>query len=1236
MKYQDLVQFHPIESIIQLRDANKSDAARVLVSTYEISDPMALRLIDLVFPQIQFDTPQDNKGLLIVGNYGTGKSHLMSVVSAVAENEKLSPLITNQKVRESAASIAGRFKVLRIEIGSVTMSLRDIITTSIEEAMADWGTPFHFPAADKVRENKSSLEDMMAAFHKKYPDKGLLLVVDELLDYLRTRKDHALILDLGFLREVGEVCKDLRFRFVAGVQEAIFDSQRFAHVADSLGRVKDRFQQVKIVTTDVKFVVSNRLLKKTTQQLAQVRAYLEPYAKFYGEMAERMDEFCALFPIHPDYVDTFQRIPIVEKRGVLQIISQAIKGMVGENVPDDRPGVLAFDSYWEAIIDNAAHRANPDVKAIMECSGTLEGKVQSAFPKKTYKPMALRIVRGLSVHRLTTGDIHSSLGLTPEELRDHLCLFHPGAAELGGEPAEDLLTVVETTLREIHKTVSGQFISSNVDNRQWFLDLKKTDDYDALVEKRAETLENDALDRFYYEALRQVLECTDVPTHVTGYQIWQHEIEWREHKAGRLGYLFFGAPNERSTAVPSRDFYLYFIQPFDPPRYTDEKRADEVFFRLDDKQPEFITALRLYAGALDLASIASGVKKQVYEKKATEYLLRLTKWLREQLLTAISVTYQGNRKTLVNALKGSGGAGNLNVRDAINLVASVSLAGHFHDQAPQYPIFSTLVTYGRDGNATQAAQEAIRGLSQTTRTKQASAILDALGLLDGDRVVPPRSPGAKFILDKLDAKGQGQVLNRAELITVLERDVDYMAPGTLRLEPCWVSVLATSLVYNGDAVLAIPGAKFDATNLAALATTPLADLVAFKHLEKPKDWNVAGLKALFELLGLAPGLAIQVTQGDAAPVQQLQKTVAERVEKLVLARQQLLNGLPFWGQSLYSEAEVAQVGETMRRCKEFLEGLQAYNTPGKIKNFHLATAEIATHKAAFQRLAEIESMERFIADVGQLTSYLSQAEAVLPDEHPWAAASRKARTELLSQIRIPENRESDAFKAQLEKALRKLKADYIAAYLQLYRHARLNLTQDKEKSAILRDERLAALRRLAVIEVINRQQLTDLENEFGALKTGRPLTEKDLEGEPQVDYWPRLEPTVVSAETRLNQLKSLLETVYSAWTQALLSDLADPVIQANFDLLKLAQKKMIQGFVSKKELPEEISKEFLEALQQALSGLTKLSFDLSGLRAALFPDGSPATPDEVRRRMGEYLDKLLKGRDPAKVRIVVT
>jgi len=85
---------------------------------------------------------------------------------------------------------------------------------------------------------------------------------------------------------------------------------------------------------------------------------------------------------------------------------------------------------------------------------------------------------------------------------------------------------------------------------------KKTDD--AYVEKKAKTLSKDQLVTYYYEALKRVMECTD-QTYVTGFKIWQHELEWRERKVSKSGYLFFGAPNERSTAVPSRDFYLYFL-----------------------------------------------------------------------------------------------------------------------------------------------------------------------------------------------------------------------------------------------------------------------------------------------------------------------------------------------------------------------------------------------------------------------------------------------------------------------------------------------------------------------------------------------------------------------------------------------------------------------------------------------------------------------------------------------------
>jgi hypothetical protein len=219
MKYSDLIQFEPIETVVQLREADIAADARRLVETFVISDRMADMLSELVFPQLQFSKPADTKGLLVVGNYGTGKSHLMAVISAIAEHADLVPRLSNGRVAEKAADIAGRFRVIRAEIGSTTMSLRDIVCAVLEDGLSRLGVTYEFPSTSDRHENKSTLQEMMAAFQAKHPDRGLVLVLDELLDYLRSRADQALSLDLSFLRELGEVCKGSRFRFIAGVQE---------------------------------------------------------------------------------------------------------------------------------------------------------------------------------------------------------------------------------------------------------------------------------------------------------------------------------------------------------------------------------------------------------------------------------------------------------------------------------------------------------------------------------------------------------------------------------------------------------------------------------------------------------------------------------------------------------------------------------------------------------------------------------------------------------------------------------------------------------------------------------------------------------------------------------------------------------------------------------------------------------------------------------------------------------
>ena len=193
MRYKDLVHFEPIETVIQIHEADSLMQAKHLVKTFVISDNLAEQLCHIVIKQLQFDNPVDNKGLLIIGNYGTGKSHLMAVISAIAEHAEFSAYLNNEKAKSAFARIQGKFKVIRTEIGAVTKPLRDIICGYLEDGLSDMGIDYKFPPLSEIRSNKIAFQEMMSAFHAVYPEHGLLLVVDELLDYLRSRKEQELI-----------------------------------------------------------------------------------------------------------------------------------------------------------------------------------------------------------------------------------------------------------------------------------------------------------------------------------------------------------------------------------------------------------------------------------------------------------------------------------------------------------------------------------------------------------------------------------------------------------------------------------------------------------------------------------------------------------------------------------------------------------------------------------------------------------------------------------------------------------------------------------------------------------------------------------------------------------------------------------------------------------------------------------------------------------------------------------
>lgn len=1222
MKYRDLIQFEPIESVVQLVQSKDHREADRLLETYVISERMAELLTELVFEQLQFDRPADNKGLLIVGNYGTGKSHLMSVIAAVAERSGTSSKLTHPRVAEKAKVIEGRFQVIRTELGATKMSLRDFICGAIEEFLAEKGVDYSFPSAEEIRNHKEPFMEMMTAFHHVFPDQGLLLVVDELLDYLRGRREQELIQDLNFLREVGEICRITRFRFMAGVQEMLFESPTFQFVAQQLRRVRERFEQVQIVREDIAYVVSQRLLKKDEKQKSWIRQHLQRFTKLYDKLQEQLETYVELFPVHPAYLSVFEKVSIAEKREILKTISAEIRKLLDEDVPENAPGVISYDSYWPHLISDVSHRSDPDLREVMQKSETLQDRIEHAFTKPVYKPMALRIVRALSVHRLTTGDIYAKLGLTAEELRDSLFLY----VDLPEEDAIFLRTTIETVLKEILKTVSWQYISFNEQNGQYYLDLKKDVDVDSLIEQRAEGLMPHELDRYYFEALALVTECAP-NTYVSGYKIWQYELPWFERRVTRPGYLFFGAPVDRSTAQPPRDFYIYMLQPFDPPKFKDEEKPDEVFFILKEKDGVFLKALSRYGGARKLSEQAAAGTRRLYEEKAQEYLRQITRWLRENWVQAFEVKYRGSTKKLQRWVADL--PGQASVREMINHVAAHCLAPYFEEKYPDYPAFTKLNTPLTTANLPDYVQDALKYIGGV-KTRSGLALLDGLVLLDGDKVSVHRSGYARWVLEKLKDKGEGQVVNRSELIETVsvgknyddvERTVEF------GMEPELLVVILAALVYHGEIVLTVSGTTYDAMRYEELIRLPLDELKQFSHLKRPgaMPWNT--LQAVFELLDIGRGLLNEsaLEHGVREMNNRARKLLDETVRTLELVR----NGIPTWEGPLLNAVQRQEYQEKLERLRDFLDHLLIFDSPAKLRNLKVTAEDVRQQQETLKLIDDVKKRQQRANELTQLATYVLTAQQQLPDDHQWKNEAKQALEALMTALKQGQSGTAEA------QRLQSLKHQYQDMYLQWHHQRRLNTTEDAKRQNLLESSGFRVLTALSRIPLLPQVQLHQWEQSLRALKTCAALTKDDLEHHPicpHCGYSPRNEQ---GGKVTLDDWERRLDDLVHHWKGMLLDNLQRPEIQADLSLLNSAQQESIRRFLAQKELPERVDSTFVEAVRLLLEGIDRVDVRLKEV-LDVFGSGDPLTVEDVRHRFERFLrEKLGSYTDLKRVRLMV-
>ena len=200
------------------------------------------------------------------------------------------------------------------------------------------------------------------------------------------------------------------------------------------------------------------------------------------------------------------------------------------------------------------------------------------------------------------------------------------------------------------------------------------------------------------------------------------------------------------------------------------------------------------------------------------------------------------------------------------------------------------------------------------------------------------------------------------------------------------------------------------------------------------------------------------------------------------------------------------------------------------------------------------------------------------------------------------------------------------------------MSEDKAKAGLTKDPRLVALNRLATIDLMPSGQLTEFQDRMAGLRSCYQLTEGELANSPvcpHCQFRPVNETLgFASAANQLTTLDTKLDELLAGWTQTLLDNLDDPIIQGNLELLKSGDRKQIEVFIASKALPEPLTAEFIAAVRDALSGLTKEVVKVADEAGKIAPK-SPYTP-RVRYEGAVARCKLKQYDDAAAVLVLVS
>ena len=1207
MKIKELFNFEDVAQVIEI---GKIPDPNEIVDKFVISPNLENDLLEFL-EYLKGNKPENNTSINVIGNYGTGKSHLLAFISLILSKPELINHIQNDKLREGFNSLTRNFLVVKYELPAVRKkTLASIFFYRVKKQLKEnYGIEIRsMDVETDEKDAKELVEEIMVKIKEKYPTSGLIVIFDEYSDFIKSKLSADQNHDLQFTRQLAESSKTQDFILMISMQEHIFSNPEFRDKAELISKIEKRFLKINITSENVEDIIAKRMVSKNQNQVQELKTLFSTINHRFSNIALEEDRYIELFPVHPYVIDVFSKLTFFENRSILQFVSQAIRKIMD----NDFPSFVTFDMIYDLMIESDfGVRNNADVKPVDGAVSSLKGIVNRIDSK--YKDGGLRLIKSLAILNLTSsGD--KKLGDTPDKLAENLFII-PKSQII--EPGHE----VNTILKKIREKSEGQFIGCDDKNNVYYLNLDKIIPYNQLINDKAELMDDLPLVNSKFVENFLLAEMDMEPIKNISYMNSSKKyslndtFEWKERNSFREGKLAIEIGYK--VKINSDGDFLSVILGFGD-NNVENLHPNQITIK-PSYSDDLVWSMKRLAAAEEFIRTRRHLQEMQSQKRQI-----IDEELKPGFKKAINnskVVYHGNHYSLEEI------GVNTDINAEIFSQIKSNLLGEDLQIYPEYPRFKSKISYE---NINGTFDSVLRDISTRDGVvkdlqNQSTNILIPLGLYRDGMLDSTKSSYAKIILE--EAEGN--------INYPIEDLVDNLKIKPYGLQKEIVYLIIAVLLRNGDIMLSSKtGKTYTSSEFSSLFSK--SGLSAFDELKYIKKEGIVPpeAKILFDNLDLNRGL-LQIQKD--YPV--AYRSYMDRIEKIESDLGKIRND--------FNRIQDSDIGLPLEDIKNEIENIESVNFPSlKINNIYelnkldYSTERLDEIKTGYELVGKLKNLFKDIFDfILDGMQYMKNVDSWIDSEFfrendkeelikiydDSKAIISNTRKLLKEDERKPIKGKIDLFKEKYKQIYYQTHKEFVGEGVEWSLLDELEQSTPYQKLKVLKDVNIVnpySFQSLQ-LKIKDLKDVSCLDFRVDELDTSYHCTHCMF---PQGNYDPNINRTIENMDKKVKEL-------LKSWEQQIIEEIKDNL--GKLDQLDPEERVLIDDILSNNLIPDNVNFATVMAINDLIEDIPIENVDLDDLFHRLTSGKDSLKPDEFIEIIRSYVNEKTEGQnDNVRFRVV--